>query len=288
MQETSGKARYFAFISHKSTDTKFALKMHRFIESYNLPTAVRKMTPAPKRLTPLCSYEIDFSANPLLDEMREKLRQSQYLILICSESLVKSGTKFVNYEIETFMQCRREEGVDPLRRIIPIIVSGAFDSPEHECCPEALKALGDNRPIAVDRQKCKNDREVFLRAISGMLDIDFAVLENRDHKRQSVRRMIAAGAAALALAAGICLGEYFIPRQYHYADFVMQNGVPVGIERLSRREYEGTASHYVITVQKHRVTSLRHVNARGSTVLPPEDPMWAELPEGIATVSPAI
>ena len=35
-----GKAHYYAFISHKSTDAKFALKLQRFIETYDLPAHI--------------------------------------------------------------------------------------------------------------------------------------------------------------------------------------------------------------------------------------------------------
>lgn len=90
-QPEMGKATFYAFISHKSTDAKFAQKLQKFIESYNLPAAVRQMTGFPgKRLTPLCSYEVDFSSNPLLDEMQDKLNRSHYLILLCSEELMKA------------------------------------------------------------------------------------------------------------------------------------------------------------------------------------------------------
>ena len=84
-----GKAHYYAFISHKSTDEKFALKLQRFIETYDLPAHIRQMTdPSVRRLSPICSYEVDFSSSPLLDEMRGKLERSDYLILICSEELL--------------------------------------------------------------------------------------------------------------------------------------------------------------------------------------------------------
>ena len=43
MAEHSGKAQYFAFISHKSSDSKFSLRLQKFIESYNLPVEVRRL-----------------------------------------------------------------------------------------------------------------------------------------------------------------------------------------------------------------------------------------------------
>jgi len=272
MNEMSGKSTYFAFISHKSTDTRFALKLKKFIESYKLPTDIQledDILPFKGKngqLSPLCTYEVNFSCNPLMDEMNEKLRYSRFLILLCSENLVKYGSRYVNYEIETFIRYRREEGIDPISRIIPIIIDGAFDSPEHECCPQALKALGDNRPIAVDRQKCKNNREVFLRAVSGMLDIDYTVMAQLDQRILRRKRIVRSALLTALLAAGICLGEYYIPRSTHYLDYVLQNGVPVGIEKLSKEDYRKTAAHYVFTEQCHRVTELEYVNALGNRI----------------------
>ena len=263
----TGKANYYAFISHKSTDAQFALKLQKFIESYNLPTNIRKMANMQdRRLSPLCAYEVDFSANPLLDEMRGKLKRSRYLILLCSEELLKSGTKYVNYEIRTFIECKREEGIDPLTRIIPIIVTGEFGSPEHECCPEALQELGENCPIALDRKKYKTERELFLHVISALLDIDYTVIENRDKKRQRNRAMAAAGVFALLAAVGIGLGEYFIPQESCYQDFVMRNGLPEGIGKLSDSECKAMGGHYVITRRKHKIESLEYVDSYGNRI----------------------
>lgn len=262
----NGRAHYFAFISHKSKDSKFALQLQKFIETYNLPSQVRKRTNAPKRLTPICAYEMDFTSNPLLDEMTDKLQKSQYLIVLCSKELMKSGTKYINYEIETFIRLKKEEGKDPLKYIIPIILSGSFDDPEHDCCPEALKALGDNCPIALDRQKYKSDRELFLHAISGMLDIDYAVLQNRDSKRRRCQAAILASVATLLLVLSIGALDYYVPKHRHYQDFVIQNGLPVGIGELSRGEYQRMNAHYVITEQQRKITQLTYVNAYGRMI----------------------
>jgi hypothetical protein len=262
----NGKAHYFAFISHKSKDSKFALQLQRFIETYNLPSQVRKKTNAPKRLTPICAYEMDFASNPLFDEMTDKLQKSQYLIVLCSKELLKSGTKYINYEIETFIRLKKEEGKDPLKYIIPIILSGSFDDPEQDCCPEALKALGDNCPIALDRQKYKSDRELFLHAISGMLDIDYAVLQNRDSKRRRCQAAVLASVATLLLVLSIGALDYYVPKHRHYQDFVIKNGLPVGIGELSRGEYRRMNAHYVITEQQRKITQLTHVNAYGRMI----------------------
>ncbi|MBQ9920710.1 MAG: toll/interleukin-1 receptor domain-containing protein [Clostridia bacterium] len=264
MTNTDGKALFFAFISHKSCDSAIALRLQKFIEAYRLPTEIRKETGAPKFLAPICSYEIDFSSNPLKDEMDDKLSRSHYLILLCSKDLIKNNSKYVNYEIDTFIRTKREQGIDPSTRILPVIIDGEFDSPEDECCPDALKALGDKRPIGVNLKQYKNNREAFLHIISGMLDIDYAVLERRDKKRTKKTRITFSAVICLLLLCSCFLCEYFIPRKAHYLDFAMKNGLPVGIERLSRSEYT-KINHYVITHQKHKIISLEYVNTKGNT-----------------------
>lgn len=265
--QNTGKARYYAFISHKSTDSRFALKLQKFIESYNLPVNICRMAGLQsRRLTPLCSYEVDFSSSPLLDEMQDKLKRSNHLILLCSEELLKSDPKYIDYEIRTFIECKKAEGIDPLSRIIPIIVTGEFGSADHECCPEALRELGENCPIALDRKKYKNDRELFLHVISSLLNIDYAVIENRDKKRQRTKRGILGAALILLLVAGIALGSYFIPRKKHYVDFVMKDGLPQGIGTVSEDDSRKMRGHYVITWQKHKIQSLEYVNAYGNRI----------------------
>lgn len=264
---TNSKGRFYAFISHKSTDSKFALKLQKFIETYHLPTSICQMAGIrERRLTPLCSYEVDFSSSPLLDEMHDKLMRSNYLILLCSEELMKNDPRYIDYEIRTFIECKKAEGVDPLSRIIPVVVSGEFGSAEHECCPEALRELGDQCPIALDRRKYKSDRELFLHVISSLLDIDYAVIENRDKKRQRNRKLAWGSVLALLLAVGIALGEYYIPRKSHYVDFVMREGIPEGIGLLDADEYQRMKDHYVITRQKHKVQSLEYMNALGKRI----------------------
>ena len=265
-QSLGAKAKFFAFISHKSSDSAFALKLQKYIESYNLPASIRTKANAPKRLSPLCSYEVDFSCNPLQAEMEEKLRSSEYLIILCSEELIKQGSTYVDYEIETFIQQKKSQGVDPASRIIPIILSGEFDSDEHECCPQSLKNLGDMRPIAVDRNKCKNDKEVFLYAISAMLNIDFAVLRDRDKKRVIRRRISLAVACVAVIVLGIFLYDYYVPKTYHYLDYTLKEGVPVGICELSEDEYSQVSAHYVITTQKRKVIKLEYVNSCGKLI----------------------
>lgn len=275
----SGKAEFYAFISHKSADTKFALKLRKFIESYKLPTHIRQLSGTQtKRLTPICSYEDDFSSQPLLDEMRDKLSRSKHLILICSDALTPSAAKYINYEIRTFIEHRQAEGINPYTRIIPIVVSGEFGEGPQDCRPEALKELGDNCPIALDRRKYKNDRELFLHVISSLLDIDYAVLQNRDRKRRATKSAVAAAIAAVLLGTGLGLAEYFIPRESHYVDFAMNNGLPVGIGALTKEEAQQTAKHYVITEQKHKVQSLEYVNAYGKRIDHTDSPDHGDRP----------
>ncbi len=53
-----GKYEYFAFISYKEEDAKWAKWLQRKLEHYKLPTALRKENPKlPERISPIYEYK---------------------------------------------------------------------------------------------------------------------------------------------------------------------------------------------------------------------------------------
>ena len=126
--------KYFAFISFQSADAKEALWVQKAIENYRLPTAVSKTRSLPKRMRPCFCYLNDINlSEELMMELKQRMEQSEYLIVICSPRSAKSS--FVNGGIDYFVQLGRRD------RIIPLIVDGLPYSgdPETECFPEALR-----------------------------------------------------------------------------------------------------------------------------------------------------
>lgn len=119
--------KYYAFISYKSEDEKWAKRLQEQIEQFRLPAYLCKKNPdTPKRLKPCFRYHTDIGINQLKTELQEKLESSKFLIVVCSPKSAKS--EWVGEEIETFVCLGRKSN------IIPFIVDGVpYSGDENEC-----------------------------------------------------------------------------------------------------------------------------------------------------------
>ena len=109
--------RYFAFISYSHKDMAWATWLQKKLESYRLPTQLRKKyNGLPKKIGRVFRDKTDLTGAVLENALRQELENSQYLIVICSANSVNSG--YVNKEVEYFLACGRQY------RIIPFVVSG--------------------------------------------------------------------------------------------------------------------------------------------------------------------
>jgi len=190
---------YYAFVSYRSSDEKWAKWLQEKIEGYRLPTTIQhEKSDLPKtRLRPCFRYHTDIQPNELKTELRNKLEQSKYLLVICSPRSAQSV--WVGAEIDTFVQLGRRD------RIIPVIVDGIPYSgdPATECYnPSLLKHFPHSDDINEDREilgvniheegagsdYMKRERAVMM-VVSRMLDVNFDRLWQRQ-KRRIIRRTI--------------------------------------------------------------------------------------------------
>jgi hypothetical protein len=119
--------KYYAFISYKSDDEKWAKRLQDQIEKFRLPAYLCKKNPAnPKRLKPCFRYHTDIGINELKTELQEKLERSKFLIVVCSPRSAKS--EWVGEEIETFVRLGRKNN------IIPFVVDGKPYSGDADEC----------------------------------------------------------------------------------------------------------------------------------------------------------
>ncbi len=141
---------YKAFISYKHDDSGWARKIHRYLETYTIP---RRLVgekaghgPIPKHLRPIFKDRDEMpSASDLNKVVREALKASGYLIVICSPGAATS--KWVNEEVLTFKRLGRAD------RILCVIIDGepgASDIPgreSEECfCPALRFHPGHKHP----------------------------------------------------------------------------------------------------------------------------------------------
>ncbi len=174
----------------------------------------------PRRLYPIFrdNEELPTSAD-LGGNINEALRQSRYLIVICSPRSAVS--RWVNQEITTFKALGREQ------RILCLIVDGepnASDNPDFgllECFPRAIRYHFDQNgqqtservePIAADGRDGKLSRaDARLKLVAGLLGVGFDELKRREKRRIFWRRMQYAAAAVVLLAAlGVVWLNFFV------------------------------------------------------------------------------
>ena len=195
--------KYFAFISYKHEDVRWAKWLHRKIEGFRLPAAIRKSgSPYTGKLPPVFLDTHEIQPGPLKAELKEKLEQSKYLIVICSPCATKS--KWVGEEIAHFISLGRTND------IIPVIIEGApyTDDPLVECFHAELKKDGLPEFLGVDINAQASAYEfirkemAFIRVMSKMLHISFDALWQR-HRRRKIKQAIMLATLTLSVVAAM-------------------------------------------------------------------------------------
>jgi eukaryotic-like serine/threonine-protein kinase len=206
--------RFRAFISYSHKDRPWAEWLHTALEGHRVDRdLVGRQTPVgpvPKTLRPIFRDREDFAGGPSLkDATLNALQQSDFLVVICSPNSQRSH--YVNEEVRLFKQLGHAE------RVIPVIVAGEPDDPEHECFPPAVKfQIGAEgqitsipaEPIAADAREAGDGREIAKqKVVAGLLGVSLDEIRKRaahaDRRRHLVLSSIAALMAALAVLAGV-------------------------------------------------------------------------------------
>ncbi len=208
--------KYFAFISFQSADAREAARLQHTIESYRLPAVLcRQDNTLPRCIKPLYCYLNDMHAGEeLMQELKLRMEQSRYLIVVCSPHSARST--YVNSGIDYFVSLGRRDS------IIPVIVDGVpySGNPETECFPEALRRhfpkhadpLQDHSILGINiHEPGVTRRKAYSRAmlmvVARMLHLDFDGLLLREKQRHR-RRAILWTCLGVLTAAALCLTWY--------------------------------------------------------------------------------
>jgi len=186
--------RYWAFVSYSHHDTAFGQRLHRRLESYQLPRRLAGRVTArgtvPARLAPVFRDREELAAaNDLSAEVRAALAQSRSLVVVCSPAAAASP--WVSREVQLF------RALHPDRPIFAALYRGEPD----ESFPSALRD-GESRveavePLAADFRKDRDgDSLGFLKLVAGIAGLPLDELVQRDAHRRA-RRVTAVTAGAL-------------------------------------------------------------------------------------------
>lgn len=171
---------FFAFISYSHADIAMAKKLQYLLEQYTLPTSIHKQRPELPKQFKIFRDTDELTSGILSEELQKNLRQSKYLIVICSQKSAKS--KYVGEEIAYFRSLGRE------RNIIPFIIDGIPNDLDNECFHKELKKDGLNL-LGIDIQaepgrfKSLRFNKAFVRLVAKMLDLNFDILWKRRKRR---------------------------------------------------------------------------------------------------------
>ena len=180
--------KYFAFISYNSKDTIWGKRLQKKLEHYKLPSTLcseHGWTRTP--IKPVFFAPTDIQPGGLSEELQERLKVSQHLIVICSPNSARS--EWVGKEIEFF------HGFGRSNNIHFFIVEGSpnSDDPETECFNPVIKKLGLSEVLGanvnekISRLPWLNRERAYVQLVSKLLGVEFDTIWQR-HKRLLFRK----------------------------------------------------------------------------------------------------
>lgn len=228
---------FYAFISYRHANLRWGKWIQRSLEAYRLPSELCSERNVPSHISPIFRDETDLTGgNTVYALLDEKLRQSKFLIVVCSRDLAQKP-KYIDYEIRKFLEN------NTVNHIIPVVVDGVPKSgdPETECFPPELLKLGDNAPLAVNIQTVGR-KEALLKLVAILLGIELSSLRSHDKVRvQKLAFRIALASCILLLGlTAFFVWQLFSVRQAKlheqvvYADKLYESGDKLRSLSLSR------------------------------------------------------
>lgn len=189
--------KYFAFISYNSKDTEWGKCLQKKLENYRMPATLCSVRGWERKpINPVFFAPTDIQPGGLSEELQERLRASQNLIVICSPNSAQS--EWVGREIEFFHSLGRTN------KIHFFIVDGIphSGSPQTECFNPILDKLGLPEILGVNlHEKTQtypftniswpwmNKQRAYVQLISKLLNVEFDSIWQR-HKRQLIEKTV--------------------------------------------------------------------------------------------------
>lgn len=193
--------KYDIFISykHEELDKAVAARLQKKLEQYKIPREIKIKT-GKKKIERVFRDEEELSiSSDLGKEIEGQLKESEYLLLVCSKKTKDSP--WVLREIETFL---KYQDID---HVLPVLIEG---EPE-EVFPEIILQYGE--PLAVDlrdtstKKILKNVDKELPRILAPVLHCSYDELKQR-HKMYRMYRLL--GIAGIGMGVAIIFATYAI------------------------------------------------------------------------------
>ena len=198
---------YYAFISYKREDEKWAKWLQKKLESYGFPVALRKENPMlPAKIRPIFRDQSELSGGNLKEEIEKGLNGSKYLIVICSPRAAQSP--WVSKEVQYFIDNGREDS------IIPFIIGGSPNAtnPEEECFPEGLRQLSGEKEILGININEMGREAAAIKVIARMFGLRFDTLWQRHERAKRRRRLSVIAGVILFSLISFSVGAYMVEK----------------------------------------------------------------------------
>ena len=197
-EEEKQQYKFDVFISYRHADLDSAVAgyLQKALEHYKIPKEIQQKC-GKARLNRVFRDEEELGvASDLFNEIEQNLKQSEFLLVICSPRVVES--KWCRREIETFIKYHGREN------ILAVLIEG---EPEESFPPILLE---EGEPLAADlrgknkREVLKHAKERMPRLVAPLLYCSYDDLYQR-HRIYKMRRAVALTGlvAAVSLAFGV-------------------------------------------------------------------------------------
>lgn len=232
MELIEGKYRYFAFISYKREDERWAKWLQHKLEHYKLPSNLNGRTDLPHSIRPIFKDTSELTPGNLPDQINEALCLSKYLIVICSPRSAQS--EWVNKEIEFFVKKGR------VSCIIPFIIDGIplSRNPEQECFPQAIRQIPkDQELLGANINETGRDAAA-VKVVACMFDVRFDELWHRYEREQKRTKNIifASVMVFIFFLIGIALWMYKQKNETQKANWKMMENQARMVAEKSKEE----------------------------------------------------
>ncbi len=244
--------KYDAFISyrHANLDKFVAETLHKQLERFKIPKQIRKDKGLEKKdiLIFRDQDELPLSSN-LAEPITEALKNSEYLILICTPRLLES--EWCKREIETFIEFHKKE------HIFTVLAEGEpEDSFPKQLLYNEVEELDDTgnkvirvksiEPLAADvrgenfKQVKKKIKREKLRILAPMFGLGYDDLKQR-HKEQKMKRALSISAIIATFLLAFCIVSTLLALEIKkQSDQIMEqnNLITVQNDDISAKNHE--------------------------------------------------